>query len=371
MVQKKTKKPVKAKNSSTKKSNKATTKRIKKENTKTSQNKSNKKNDLKNKNILYSIISGIILLLIILTFTNIYSNNADDTIVAKVGNIYITSEELNSEYKNLPEQYKEIISKEQYLEDLYIPQRIISEQAKVISDERLEEEYNNFLIMTGYTDSEIKQSLAQNDVSFEKFLDSLRIQVFLNDTLYDQIILSEDELFYFYDTNKEGLLNEFGDIISFEEIKEDIKDFLFSQKLQEKSEIYIAGLKSEMEIKIFYENINSVTNKETATKEETTIQTSGTEQKTDSTNLNLKEFNDCMAENGVVIYGSRTCPFCTQLVNLLGGKDATSSVYVECSEFPERCRNEMIGSGVPEIQINGKMYQGARTIESLAAATGC
>lgn len=87
--------------------------------------------------------------------------------------------------------------------------------------------------------------------------------------------------------------------------------------------------------------------------------------------LKLKEFNDCLAENGMVIYGSDWCPFCTELVEKLGGYEAVENVYVECTENQELCQEEMIGTGVPEIQINGEMYQGERTIEAIAQATGC
>ncbi len=85
----------------------------------------------------------------------------------------------------------------------------------------------------------------------------------------------------------------------------------------------------------------------------------------------LKEFNDCLADEGMVIYGSDWCPACSQLVEMLGGYEAVSSVYVECTEEQQKCQQEMIGTGVPEIQIDGEMYEGARTLEALGGATGC
>jgi glutaredoxin len=316
-----------------------------------------KQKELKNKNILYSIIAGVILILIIFTFNNVIkNNNKNESIVAIFDNSEITLEELNKEYSALPEEYKSMISKEQYLEELLIPQKIILKQANIVSDERLENEYKNFLEMSGYTEEEIKQSLKDNQVTEEKFMDSLRIQIFLNDTLYNKIKVTEEEILSFYELNKDGLKNENDEIILFEEIKEDIKEFLISQKLQEETEKYISEIRSQMNIKILSENIKSDT-----TQEDTITETT----------LDLKGFNECLANNGVTIYGSTTCPYCQQLVTLLGGHDSVESVYVECTTNQERCRNEMIGSGVPEIQINGEMYQGPRTIESLSTATGC
>ncbi len=80
---------------------------------------------------------------------------------------------------------------------------------------------------------------------------------------------------------------------------------------------------------------------------------------------------DCLAEAGVVIYGSVTCPFCTQLAESLGGYDAIDPIYVECPDDPERCEAEMYGRGVPEIQIEGEFYQGSRDPVDLAEAVGC
>jgi hypothetical protein len=86
---------------------------------------------------------------------------------------------------------------------------------------------------------------------------------------------------------------------------------------------------------------------------------------------NMKEFNDCLADNGVVIYGAYWCSACSQLVELLGGYNAVESVYVECAEEQQKCQQEMIGTGIPEIQINGEMYQKQRTLEGLSQITGC
>ncbi|MFW6283432.1 MAG: hypothetical protein ACOC1P_05265 [Minisyncoccales bacterium] len=85
----------------------------------------------------------------------------------------------------------------------------------------------------------------------------------------------------------------------------------------------------------------------------------------------LSEFNDCLSDNEVVIYGQETCPHCSELVESLGGYEAVENVYVECTENTQKCSEEMIGSGVPEIQIEGEMHEGSRSIEALADATGC
>ena len=79
----------------------------------------------------------------------------------------------------------------------------------------------------------------------------------------------------------------------------------------------------------------------------------------------------CLGDEGVTIYGSSWCPYCTDLVESFGGYDVVDPVYVECTEEEGRCMEEMIGSGVPEIQIKGEMYRGSRDPEGIAEAVGC
>ena len=85
----------------------------------------------------------------------------------------------------------------------------------------------------------------------------------------------------------------------------------------------------------------------------------------------LKDFNQCLADNGVVIYGSEWCPACNSLVETLGGHEKVSPVYVECTREQERCQREKLSGYVPEIQINEEVYQGSRSLERLAKITGC
>ncbi|MGM0482768.1 MAG: glutaredoxin domain-containing protein [Patescibacteria group bacterium] len=91
----------------------------------------------------------------------------------------------------------------------------------------------------------------------------------------------------------------------------------------------------------------------------------------DLTASQLEELVSCLNNADVVIYGSKTCPYCNQLVKSLGGTDNVEPIYVECSDETERCRDELIGRGVPEIQIEGEMYQGSRDPEDIGSAVNC
>jgi len=87
-------------------------------------------------------------------------------------------------------------------------------------------------------------------------------------------------------------------------------------------------------------------------------------------------FIQCLANAGVVIYGSSTCPACARLEREYGGYEIVKPIYLDCSglgiaEETERCRNEMKTRYVPEIQIKGELFDGWGSPQALAEATGC
>lgn len=80
---------------------------------------------------------------------------------------------------------------------------------------------------------------------------------------------------------------------------------------------------------------------------------------------------NCLKEEGVVVYGSKTCPACAQLVTAFGGYDVIAPIYVECMEEGSRCSAEKQTGYVPEIQIKGELYTGSRSLEIIASEAGC
>ena len=80
---------------------------------------------------------------------------------------------------------------------------------------------------------------------------------------------------------------------------------------------------------------------------------------------------DCLAEEDLVIYGMQWCPACSQLVDSFGGYEAAEPIYVECTEEEEICRENTQTEYVPEIQIDGELYEGPRDPSSLASEVNC
>ncbi len=80
---------------------------------------------------------------------------------------------------------------------------------------------------------------------------------------------------------------------------------------------------------------------------------------------------DCLKDNGVTMYGNKSCPACASLAESFGGYNVIDSIYVECTEERERCDKEKETNYVPEVQIEGEVYSGNRSPSQLAAVTDC
>lgn len=88
-------------------------------------------------------------------------------------------------------------------------------------------------------------------------------------------------------------------------------------------------------------------------------------------NGGMTDLINCLADNGLVIYGSEWCPACTQLAESFGGYDAIEPIYVECTEYQEKCSENQKTDYIPEIQIEGELYEGGRTPQDLADKLDC
>ncbi len=93
-------------------------------------------------------------------------------------------------------------------------------------------------------------------------------------------------------------------------------------------------------------------------------------------NGRMEEFVECLKEEGVIIFGSSTCPACKMLEEEYGGYEVIKPIYLDCSTFGEReevarCREEMETDFVPEVQIKGEVFKEWGSPENLAKETGC
>lgn len=84
----------------------------------------------------------------------------------------------------------------------------------------------------------------------------------------------------------------------------------------------------------------------------------------------IGSFVSCLKDKNFVIYGASWCGYCKQVVDLFGGKEITSPIYIECTEEEELCKEKEI-TGYPTILIGDARYTGSRSLQGFADATGC
>ncbi|KXB07024.1 hypothetical protein AKJ51_02210 [candidate division MSBL1 archaeon SCGC-AAA382A20] len=79
--------------------------------------------------------------------------------------------------------------------------------------------------------------------------------------------------------------------------------------------------------------------------------------------------SQCLSEEGVTMYGLKTCPHCQEQKDRFGGSFKYVD-YVECSVQKSLCSRKGISS-VPAWIIDGKKIVGVQSLEKLASMTGC
>ncbi len=97
----------------------------------------------------------------------------------------------------------------------------------------------------------------------------------------------------------------------------------------------------------------------------------GEQEDQESFNLPSEEFIQCLADSGMVVYASKTCPACTFLADEFGGYEAVENLFVLCGDDWGKCEAEMQTNYVPEVQYNGEVFEGGRSMEAFADLTGC
>ena len=80
-----------------------------------------------------------------------------------------------------------------------------------------------------------------------------------------------------------------------------------------------------------------------------------------------------LTKNGAHMYGSYTCPHC-QMQKLMFGTAFHDIDYIECNPEAEQSKSELcIQKGIeayPTWEINGKLYEGAKSLNELARLSG-
>ncbi|MFH1770536.1 MAG: peptidylprolyl isomerase [archaeon] len=160
--------------------------------------------------------------------------------------------------------------------------------------------------------------------------------------------------------------------LSFEEVKNDLKESLVFEKQKDVFAVYMEGLRTDSEIINCLETPEAEACTEGQTESIEPIEKID-EQESDEDSL--EAFAKCLGESGAKMYGAYWCSHCNEQKEMFG--DLFENIeYVECAEEDDAraqtiaCQEAGI-SGYPTWVINGQQYPGTQSFETLSKLSGC
>jgi len=124
---------------------------------------------------------------------------SSDKVIASVNEKLITLNELQEEIDKMPPQFKQTTDDKFALNQLI--DRKLLEEVTSKEDIDVQPYIDNILKNNNLTLDELKSTLENQSISFDEFKSQMRILVFLNQSLFSKIIVSDQEVEEFYDNN--------------------------------------------------------------------------------------------------------------------------------------------------------------------------
>lgn len=181
------------------------------------------------------------------------SPSEEQLIVAKVNGEDIALKDVNDAYNRLSEQYKALVTKEDIVNDM-VSERLLLQEAETRGITATKEEaariINDAIIQSNLSEEEFQKKLDSLNISRdyldEYYMKQSVISRLLNTTLFKGITVSDNEIKQFYETNQLALQN-----ITLEDSKDEIQEFLLSDKKKSVYTTYLNQLRAKAEIEIF------------------------------------------------------------------------------------------------------------------------
>ena len=212
-----------------------------------------KKSKKTNKNIIKKVVTIVVLiaiLAVILYFAFKTLNPKPD--LAEVNGEIITSQQLDEQYNQLPDQYKMFITKEDFLDQMINVKLLLLEAKKqeiAVTETEIEEELNTIKKQVE-TEEEFNDMLKQSNTNLEELKkrinDQLIINKLLNETVISKIDIRDSQIGEYYEKNEEYFKEN---NVIYDEAKEQIEQMLLSDLSNTAIQIYINQLRSGAVIK--------------------------------------------------------------------------------------------------------------------------
>ncbi|MBW3003197.1 peptidylprolyl isomerase [Candidatus Woesearchaeota archaeon] len=156
-----------------------------------------------------------IVVIIILAFYIFKNYNPTGAAAAKVNGESISMQELDEQYENIPDIYKEFITKYSLLEQLITEKLLLQEAAKdqiTVTTSEIETSIDQLRQSTGQTVEEFELSLEQQGITLDEFKEyyekQLLVSKLLNKTILEELEVTDSEALEYYQKNLDLYLAE-------------------------------------------------------------------------------------------------------------------------------------------------------------------
>lgn len=168
--------------------------------------KKSKKYKLDKNKVVISILAVVIIVFLFVK----YNSPSDGQVAAKVNGESIMKEDVLAQYLRIAPELRNSLTVYNILEGMITEELILQEADKAgvsVSEEEVSSSIEDILKIYDIDRNNLSQSLQENNMTLGELEDSFRRQIkinkFLNQTLYSEIDVSEEEMKAYYEENKE------------------------------------------------------------------------------------------------------------------------------------------------------------------------
>ena len=205
--------------------------------------------------VIFSVV--IVILVAYVLYINrdaLFGKTTEESLIAaRVNGEDITLDEVNEAHSKLSESYKELVTREDILNEIISEKLLLQEASRrgiIAAREEAENIIKDAVAQSNMSEQEFNARLESISMSKEELYEYYRKQLviskLLNETLFKEISVSENDVRQFYEKNQLAMQN-----ISLDDSSDSIKSMLLSEKKKSAYAIYVGQLKAKADIEVF------------------------------------------------------------------------------------------------------------------------
>ena len=299
-----------------------------------------KKSKAKLKNIptIAAVVAIIVIIILVLNINKIFPDKG--TPIAIVNNEIITSQDIDRTIKTIPPEYGFSLTDEEILNQTIMNALLMQEAKKLgleATNAEVQQTINQVLLTNQQSLKEFKDNLKLQGLTMKDMEEFYRIFISISKLaqtkIYPNIAITPEEVKEVYDNS------DIKENATFEEVEQQIIDFVTQQKQVEALNDYISELMNKADIKIL--------------SEEAITQTSFSSEE-------VEKYSTCAVENGltkdtILFVYSDTCPHCQRMKPIVVELEVEeynfkwiSASDNEAKIILRNCFSDVLAGGVPQ-----------------------